>query len=772
MIDFLQPRLSRLVRPLALAVAALMIGACGSPDDPSGQPVEIHFADYLGPQRRQVSTVDILPGRKEDRDRVGFGWSARRWRRGRPTVLEMQSETARIWLFSAAAEARGLEIEAYSSGRGDEDATPISLHLNGRQLTDIEPRDSWQSYRADIPARVVRQGANLLEFRSADADPSSQGQQGSIPSFRLRRLRVDTAHERLPWKERPAEITLLDGSRGKGARPVIQMPTDSYLDLVAELPRRSRLVGHYAVDFPVEGEAEEVGIYVELLDGRGRSRQLLAEKLAEPVVEPRRLVVDLARWSGDLARLRLRIEGPGRALVQWHDPRIVGRAGAGGNAFEGNEAASRPPRSGRLGRPDVIFILLDAARADAFSCFGGPYPTPACERLAREGTRFSHALAPSSWTGQSVPGILTGHYPDTLGIHHWGHRLPPTVPTLAELLQESGYDTFLWSQHPFYGWREDLQRGYESVRLELSRVVDNAELKRWLGKGPNPIFALIHLMPPHAPYEPPAPYRGLHSSWYQGEISAAAEFLNEFPHLRAPEELEADDLRYIKDRYLEHAVFADSQVGEVLEVLAALDRYEDALIVVLSDHGEAFLEHGFFLHARALYEEFLHVPLLVKWPRGAVASTSSVDEPVSLVDLVPTMVDGLDLPTDRGFQGISLLPVVFDEARPRRPLFSITRGVDLPKKPPVASSMLMLDGWKVIDNITTFQSELYNLTDDPGEQRDLAAEMPLKTLLLRQELERRTWLNQLFLERGGGEIDLKTLEPEAIEQLRALGYLN
>jgi arylsulfatase A-like enzyme len=210
----------------------------------------------------------------------------------------------------------------------------------------------------------------------------------------------------------------------------------------------------------------------------------------------------------------------------------------------------------------------------------------------------------------------------------------------------------------------------------------------------------------------------------------------------------------------------------VLNILEDLDRYEDALIVVLADHGEGFLEHGFFLHGQNLYDEFLKVPLLIKWPQGVDGFSPTVEQPVSLVDLVPTLVDGLGLPTDRGFQGISLLPAAFGEALTPRPIYSTTRGTSAGSHPPNTSSMLLLDGWKLIHNRITLESELYNLTDDPGESRNLAAEMPLQALLLHQEIQRRIWLNKAFLESGGGETDLETLDPEDIEHLKALGYLN
>ena len=756
---------------LSLVLMAAAMVSCRAAKE-TGEPVELRFADYLGPQQSQVTTRVVLPDREREGDRLGYGWAVKKPKDLKETVLEMRRETARIRFFSVDTDTRGLEIEAYWSGRTAAAAPNLALRLNGRRLADLEVGDDWKSHRIDIPEGIVRSGLNVVEFeRGAETSPPRRKRRFAR-FLRLRHLSLLTGDDQPLGSEQPPRITLLDGSPGAPGRPVIQMPTDSYLDLVAELPGRSRLIGHYTVEFPVDGAGERVTLYVELLDAKGRTRELMVEKLSGPTEKPQRLVANLDRWSGELVRLRLGIAGPGLALVQWHDPRIVGRGGAGTKKLEGGEAAIAPPRSGRLGRPDVVFILLDAARADAFSCFGGPYPTPALERLAKEGTIFNRALAPSSWTGQSVPAIFTGLFPDTLGIEHWGSRLPPGVPTLAALLREAGHHTLLWSQHPFYRWRQDLKGGFGEAPLLSEHDGDIADLRRRLAETPEPTFAFVHLMPPHLPYEPPSPYRGLHSSWYQGEIQLEVEFLNDFPYRRSPEDLDPADLRYIKDRYLEHAAFADSQVAEVQAILEELGRYDEALIVVLADHGEAFLEHGYFLHSQNVYEEQLHVPLLVKWPQGVVGFPSTIGQPVSLVDLVPTLVDGLDLSTARGFQGISLLPMVFGEDTARRSLYATTRGVDRGKLPPNTIAMLQLDGWKLIHNKINFENELYNLTEDPGERHDLADEMPTRVLLLYQEIQRRIWLNEGFLETGGGEVDLETLDKEEIEQLRALGYLN
>jgi arylsulfatase A-like enzyme len=369
--------------------------------------------------------------------------------------------------------------------------------------------------------------------------------------------------------------------------------------------------------------------------------------------------------------------------------------------------------------------------------------------------------------------MLTGIYSDALGIDVWRSRLPEDVPTLAELMLSAGYRTVLWSQHVLYWTSPGLDRGFELAHHSKEttyRVTPSAED---LLSDDRPTFAFVHLMPPHLPYDPPAPHRGAYSSWYRGDMAVDAESLGRYSLRRERRKLSEADLRYVRDRYQENVAFADALVGRVLDVLDRRNRYNDALVILLSDHGEAFLEHGRFKHGLDVHREMLHVPLVVKWPSSVGGFRSVVAEPVSLLDLVPSLVDGLSLSADHGFQGRSFLPLAFEGPGVRRDLYALTRGVLLhPEYPPRTKLMFESGDWRLLHDPLTERSRLYRIDRDPLERYNLASEEPLRALFLRQSLLIQTAWNRRLRESWNVEDRVDGLDPETVEQLKELGYVN
>ena len=255
-------------------------------------------------------------------------------------------------------------------------------------------------------------------------------------------------------------------------------------------------------------------------------------------------------------------------------------------------------------------------------------------------------------------------------------------------------------------------------------------------------------------------------------MSVDAKHLNSFSRRRSPDELTVEDRRYAFDRYLENVAFADHLVGRILAILDRADRYEQTLVVLVSDHGEAFLEHGRFLHTADVHREMLHVPLIFKWPGSTVERDSSDDAPVSLVDVVPTLVDGLDLGNGKGFQGISLLPGRTENRPANRPIYAMTRGLHDSGRQPDTKLMLETGGWRALIDVDTDGVRLFRPDIDPGESEDLASEQPLRALLLRQAAVAQWFENRQLLGAKEGPREPEDLDPEVEEQLRALGYLN
>ena len=747
--------------PLIALSALLLAGACGPPRRDWNSSLDL--ADFVAHQRLNVSTEMISPAEGLGLDNIGSGWHLRDDEEGEP-VAEMRRQLGRLRVFSPEADLASVELELGLSPAAESGPVSVNVHLNRQSLADLDVSRPWSTYRLEVPAEMVRPGLNVLDVWHMERSRTQ-------PSVRFRRARLSSSSGRPLWPQRPDLIRALNVEAEGAVERRVEMPTASFLDMVLRVPEGAYLTGGFSVEPAPGGDGAFVDVSVGLLDESGEEQSLLQERVKGEVARPRKVGVDLARWSGELVRLRWGVTGPGNALVRWHgagvlstEPRLEPPSPVIGRVA--------PDRTGRLGQPDVIVILLDAARADVFSPFGGSHETPAVARLAADGTVFRRAVAGSSWTLPSVSTMLTGLHADTLGIGAWEDRLPDQVPTLPEMMTSAGYRSVLFSQHPFYAYEKSFKRGFKRFRALRGKNTTELPRRRELMAPRRPTFALVHLLPPHTPYTPPAPFRGRHTADYTGDMKVDAKHLNSF-HPSDPERPSEDDVRYVLDRYLENVAYADSLVGRVLASLEKHGRYDDALVVLASDHGEAFMEHGRFLHSQNVHREVLHVPLVIKWPASVTGFRSVVDDPVSLLDLAPTLVDGLALDgADDGFQGRSLLPLVFGEQGGERPCYAVTRGANGPNQAAMPKLMLELGGWRVHSTPLRGTTELYDVARDPLETHDLAPEEPLQALLLRQSLQIQSAWNRELLRQEEPDQTGGDLDSEAVEQLEALGYLN
>jgi arylsulfatase A-like enzyme len=292
----------------------------------------------------------------------------------------------------------------------------------------------------------------------------------------------------------------------------------------------------------------------------------------------------------------------------------------------------------------VIVILADTLRRDHLQTYGyGRATAPEIDRLACEGVLFRDAIAQGPWTKVSVPSILTSLYPTTHGLRDMPDRLPDDVTTLAEVYRDAGYATFATSSVPFTGRLSNLQQGFE-VFLESSSLPELEtsasktarvyvdRLLSWIEEHREvPFFALLHVFDPHSPYEP---YRPFDSLWLAEEDAAElryqmAEVRKEIrdPFLRwhaLPTKAELDRAGIDPTTFVarEKAWYdasiraMDQEIGRLRRRLEELGLGDGTLVVLTSDHGEEFLEHGRHFHGYTAYGEVLNVPLLLWWPGG------------------------------------------------------------------------------------------------------------------------------------------------------------
>ena len=412
--------------------------------------------------------------------------------------------------------------------------------------------------------------------------------------------------------------------------------------------------------------------------------------------------------------------------------------------------------------PDVVVVLIDTLRTDHLSLHGYDRPTsPELVAFAQVATDYRRAYAQAPWTAPSVASLMTSRYPREVGVRDAPAKLALETRTLAAVLRQHGYRTEAVSTNILISKKYGYDVGFDRfVELYLSRapsiptsrlVTDSALSAAREASEAQPLFLYVHYFDPHYDYLVHPGFRR-----FEPGLSREDVILREaapFHYLRAKFARDLDERRMVEARayYDSDIEFTDHHVGRLLSGLRGLRRFDNAVIVIVADHGEEFLDHGEIGHSVALYDELLHVPLLIKAPFQTRGDRQPL--PVALLDVAPTILDLAGLPPEPTHRGASLRT-----AGPARPIFAST----FRPSPKVA---LVQGRFKAVLDRDAHDFELFDLLADPHEQHSLARERPTLAGMLRFQLER--WDEGEFL---GTTSTPATLTEDERALLRALGY--
>ena len=468
---------------------------------------------------------------------------------------------------------------------------------------------------------------------------------------------------------------------------------------------------------------------------------------------------------------------------------------AGSFTIENLSTPSLPPASERAHRiRRVILLTVDTLRRDALSCYGGRTETPNIDRLAKDGILLENAYAPGPWTLPSLATILFGVSPWVHGATRLGHAVPTGLPSLAAFLKRDGYATASIGSNPVVilpGPQPSLSRGFDdydfypkhhrpltkghqiALRFSPTAFGDTASTndltrlaQEWVTNYQERDFSLwLHYLDPHLPYEPPAaffpegqPDSDIGKRFLRGRMNEIREGAFR-PSRRAME--------WVRALYLGETRYVDDRIGRFIATLKNLGLYDDTLIVFTSDHGEEHYEHRGIDHGHSLYEELLRVPLIVKLPGSTVKA--EIEQTVSLERVLPTILDLCNIEFDReAFSGRSLQSLWTGTPSSNRgaPVFST--GLMIYEE----REAVVFDGLKYIRSLDWPREELYDLERDPGEKNNIAF-LGADTVAQARELlaaktAKSAKLRKLY---GLGPVRDVPLDPEAIERLRSLGYV-
>ena len=716
----------------------------------------------------QLAVVDaVTPSTRFDGDRgsllLADGWA--------PTQEEQHGDEAPFHYAWAIDGVSGLwapkpmgegpwDLWGHCRPYSYEGATPQTITLLRGETPVAEVTltgGEWQPWRLPIPGGWLRPGLNKLRLRFAYAERPRDVEPGQEDA---RRLAI--ACRSLALVPRDLE-------------EVEEVVFASHLDAAQ---RRLRLAVDAVAAFPLPAASTVTlrwGEMASKCEGCTLSAEMAGAQPGEVL------------WQGTAeaaAGSELVFETPKHALT-----RLLLRWQAGGKRGEPLEATlpesflSFEQHPDEPAPPHVFVYLIDTLRADALSPYGGREETPEVAAFAQDAVTYT-AWSASSWTLPSVVSILTGVYPERHGVMRGNVKLSLTGPaTLATLLGEAGYDTLGISQSLVASRRFGVDTGF--ARFYFNNQLNgfalrSQEVRRFLyfdwlhrERPERPVFAYLHTVDPHAPYAPQGPDR----RWAEAN-PGKLEPLSYLPHRFMEEGFGSDpqEVAHLRGLYVGEVAYADRQFGRFIHMLRHLGLYDDSLIVLLSDHGEEFGEHGGFDHGRTVYEEMLWVPLMVKYPHSRGGGTS-VSRRVSTVDVVPTVLAeaGIEVPADP-FDGTPLEPQG-DEGLRRRLVFAEVNPARARELEAVDYRALALGATKCIESrngIDQFGRELppwqaFDLEQDPSELQSFDSQSP-EVERCRGILER--WLEARRAVRPAEEGQGAPTDEEALEKLRALGYID
>lgn len=650
-----------------------------------------------------------------------------------------------------------LRMRAYGSRR-------LQVFVNGDSLPEgieLPPGEGWNETDVAIPANLVHAGENMIQL-SFGGTVAVAGQDVSVAVSTVRIIPGtvdDTGFVAPEWGTYVSEIEV-----GGVTRRSLAVRAPTTLSYYVEVPESGRLV------FGVGGEGDatahavvrvtpEGGTATEAWSGDAGARWNDAS-------------VDLASYAGQVVRLDLVSTAtagapPGR--IAWSVPSVM---------VPQPEAATEP---GEI--RNVVVLLIDTLRASKLRAYNprSRVRTPILDDIVAHGTLFERASSQENWTKPSVASVLTGLTPMTHGTKTDAARLPESADMVSEAFDAAGFATGSFIANGYVSDRFGFDQGWDHYTnmIRESRSTEAEDVFREAGDfieqhTAERFFVYVQTIDPHVPYDPPAEYLAMYDDRpdYAGIVAPRRthELLEGAKRNPPTVTFDASDVRRLEGLHDGEITYHDHFFGEFIERLRTLGVLDNTLVVITSDHGEEFHDHGSWGHGHSVYQELLGVPLIF-WRPGTVPENRRIVHPVSTLNISQTVLD---------FANVEGMP----RAEGRSLVGEIVRG-ELPPYPAANFSDMLDDrrvvrtrNWKMILNGAN--TKLFDLGTDPGEEHEITdmSRHPIAARYLRilmgQYLgatDRGHWWQAT--QSGGTRLNTEnaTMDAETCAQLQALGYV-
>jgi len=427
---------------------------------------------------------------------------------------------------------------------------------------------------------------------------------------------------------------------------------------------------------------------------------------------------------------------------------------------------------------NVILISIDTLRADHLGCYGYPQnTTPNIDEFSKDSVLFKETIAQAPSTTPSHASIFTSSIPSHHGAFFSMRKpIPQDLVTMAEILRENGYKTISFNGGAQIAAEFGFDQGfdtYDSWQVKKNQpsitLIDKVDFTiekvdsaiDWIRTHPNEKFFLfLHTYEVHHPYTPKKEYLDLFEKHYSGDLPAhiSGRLLEKIN--KGNLEISKEDEQHIVNTYDAEIYSMDIAFGTLVDFLKKEDLYDSIVVIFTSDHGEEFREHGWTgWHSHTLYDELLKVPLMVKFENSKYGGTV-IEEQVRSIDILPTLLDILNIASLECFEGTSLVKR-FNSTN-RKELLAVSEQDTVGQRHPAT---IRTKRWKLYDRLNDVR--LFNLKSDPLEQKDVRKGNKGVCNKLQDELS--YWLSRKQSVVEAGEADL---DEETLKRLKSLGYID
>lgn len=781
--------------PCSVSLVALLAFACGS-ERPETTVLDLVETFATATVTTELGTLDFGDEAAMPYLVEGFDETIEQDASGQPFVWSTaRTSVLGFRLITPRDHTLDLDVRPYGMPAGvpAKPARTLRLRINGHEVETLKLSPERRTYAVELLADWLRAGRNDLEieygavYRPRRYEPGSQ----------------DTRDLAVAWyglRLGTADPDRLDSRRGERAPDAdldtarLILPWGSAADYAFELPAASSLVvdrwrfrGEGRVEVTLQALGDESPTSLAIfgahdaperiaLPSNDKSGDTSDNTTGLVRLSVRALPVDTASTGSATGSATDSAAGPGAVVLL--RPRVLAPARADGDP-DATVARSPPIRRGDgTRRPHVLVYLIDTLRADHLGAYGYDKPiSPHLDAFAARAALFENAMAQTPWTKPSVASIFTGLWPHAHGANLRSDSLDPAHRTLAEVLRDAGYRTAAFVTNPNVSESFGFDRGFEY--FEFQHAIDgfalNTALFDWHDRNADPtrpLFLYVHAFDPHGPYEPPERFRRA----FAGDVAATVaknprRMINLLDGGYVPVTRDVlDDLIALYDAEI---ATADHAFAALLEGLAERGMAEEEMvIIVVSDHGEEFHEHGGFRHRRTLHAEVIHIPLIIRLP--GPASPRRIAARAQHMDLLPTILDLLALGDDAvvaDLEGRSLLPLLEGDAA------DAPIGLDANRR--IFTHFDFDDGLRtaVYDGDDKLMVDLpprpgahfprlFDLVADPGELHDVEAENPVLTAHLTAIMRAR-----LLRSERRSDSPKAIIDAELDERLRSLGYI-